>query len=209
MQIYDISRPLTADIAVWPGDTPFQLQSILKISEGSSVNLTTLTVSAHTGAHVDAPRHFLSDGVTIEHLDLTPFWGPAQVVTIDKEDGPLFPADLAHVSLTAAPRLLVHSRASHLDPTAFPAKFVYPSPELAAHLQKQGVVLYGNDGPSMDDQHSKTLPGHKALFHHHIAILEGLDLAAVPDGVYDFVALPLHIVGGDGSPVRAALRTIN
>lgn len=208
MQIYDISRLLTAEIGVWPGDTPFQLQSILKINDGSSVNLTTLHVSAHTGAHVDAPLHFLADGDPIDDLDLHPFWGPAQVVTVEKEDGPLTPADLSHVTLTAAPRLLVHSAASHLDPTTFPAKFVYPSPDLAAHLQRAGIVLFGNDGPSMDDQHSKGLPGHKALFEHNIAILEGIDLTGVPDGVYDFVALPLKIAGGDGSPVRAALRSI-
>lgn len=208
MHIYDISRRLSAKIGVWPGDTQFQLQPILNIKTGAAVNLTTLTLSAHTGAHVDSPRHVLADGDPIDALDLAPFWGPAQVVTVTKQNGPLYPADLMHVDLSAAPRLLIHSAASHQDPTQFPDYFVYPAPELAGLLAAQGIILFGNDGPSMDDQHSKDLPGHKALIANGIAILEGIDLAEVPDGVYDFVALPLKIESGDGSPVRAALRAI-
>jgi arylformamidase len=59
----------------------------------------------------------------------------------------------------------------------------------------------------MDDMHSKTLPGHKALRRHNIAILEGLLLTGIPDGTYELIALPLKIAGGDGSPVRAILRS--
>ena len=60
----------------------------------------------------------------------------------------------------------------------------------------------------MDHADSKDLPGHNALLAAGIAILEGLDLRAAPDGVYELVALPLKIAGGDGSPVRAVLRTL-
>jgi arylformamidase len=101
---------------------------------------------------------------------------------------------------------LVHSVASDLPQTVFPQAFVYPSPALAAHLAQAGVILFGSDGPSMDAQDSKTLEGHHALRAHGIAILEWLDLSQTPDGLYELVALPLKIAGGDGSPVRAALR---
>ena len=70
------------------------------------------------------------------------------------------------------------------------------------------MILFGTDAPSVDHVQSKELPGHNALHQNHIAILEGLDLSDVPDGVYDFVALPLKIENGDGSPVRAVLRQI-
>jgi arylformamidase len=69
-----------------------------------------------------------------------------------------------------------------------------------------GLVLFGSDAPSMDEMESKSLPGHKALRRNGIAILEGLDFSGVPDGVYELIALPLKIAGGDGSPVRAILR---
>ncbi|MCA9938316.1 MAG: cyclase family protein [Anaerolineales bacterium] len=209
MTLYDISRTLNPTLAPWPEDTPFGLTPMLRRADGHSVNLTTITTSAHIGTHMDAPHHF-ADGVrTVESLPLSIYWGTAQVVTVRQMAGPLMPADFTHINLHLAPRILIHSQASHLDPTRFPDAFVYPSPELAAYLGQQGIILFGSDAPSMDDAHSTDMPGHNALLRHGIAILEGLMLADVPDGVYELAALPLKIEGGDGSPVRAALKTID
>jgi arylformamidase len=208
IQTFDISRTLDPDIAVWPGDTPFSITTVSSLANGDSVNLTTLTVSAHTGTHVDAPYHFVAGGQTLESVDLDPYWGIAQVVTVQKTGGPLFPADFAAYDLRSAPRLLVHSATSEADPRLFPAEFVYPSPELADYLGQHGVLLYGTDAPTMDAADSKTLPGHHALHRNGILILEGLDLSGVPDGLYELVALPLRIGNGDGSPVRAAVRAV-
>ncbi len=208
MAVYDISRTLNPALAPWPGDTAFRLEPMLERRRGASVNLTTLTISAHFGTHMDAPHHFTDGAATVEGLDLAVYWGRAQVVTVEQTEGPLLPGAFARVDLSLAPRLLVHSRASHLDPTRFPASYVYPDPSLAGHLAAAGVILYGADAPSMDHAESKTLPGHNALLAAGVAILEGLDLSRVPDGLYELVALPLKIEGGDGSPVRAALRTL-
>ena len=60
----------------------------------------------------------------------------------------------------------------------------------------------------MDPQDSKDLAGHHALQRNNILILEGLDLSGVPDGVYELAAFPLKLIDGDGSPVRAVLRTL-
>ena len=207
--LIDISRKLESGIAVWPGDTPYQLAPVMSIDDGASVNVTTLTLSAHTGTHVDAPRHFLQDGTPLEQVELLPYWGNAQVVTIkDKKGGALTPADFAHIDLTLAPRVLIHSLASHADPTQFQTEIRYPSPELGPFLASQGIILFGTDAASVDHVDSKSLLGHKGLADNRVAILEGLDLSQVTDGVYELVALPLRIVGGDGSPVRAVLKTI-
>ena len=208
MTIIDISRTLSPEIAVWPGDTPFQMRTTMTRAEGDSVNLTTLALSAHTGSHADAPYHYRDEGKTLEIVALDPFWGKAQVVTVQKESGALTPGDFDGYDLGRAPRLLVHSAASELDPTHFPERYVYPGPELGAFLGERGIILYGTDAPSMDAVDSKRLPGHNALGKQGIAILEGLDLSQAADGVYELVALPLKIDGGDGSPVRAALRPV-
>ncbi|MGH2535995.1 MAG: cyclase family protein [Candidatus Promineifilaceae bacterium] len=206
MAIIDISRMLSPRTAVWPGDTPFALTPSLERRRGHSVNLTSLALSAHTGTHVDAPRHFSDGGPAVAELGLRPFWGRAQVVSVSKPAGPIYPADLTGYDLGRARRLLVRSAASGWDPGRFPAAFVYPSLELAAHLGRAGIILYGSDTPSMDAEDSKTLEGHRALERQGIAILEWLDLSAAEDGVYELAALPLKIEAGDGSPVRAALR---
>jgi arylformamidase len=191
--IIDISRTLRPEIAVWPGDSRFTLEKALKRSRGDSVNLTTLTLSAHTGSHVDGPLHFADEGEAIAALDLQPYWGAAQVVSVNKASGPLLPRDFAGYDLGLAPRLLVRSPASDGDPNRFPRRFVYPSPALAEHLGNLGVVLYGSDTPSMDAEDSKTLDGHNALYRKKIAILEWLDLSQASDGLTVFtISLPFH-----------------
>jgi arylformamidase len=173
---------------------------------GESVNLTTLVMSAHTGSHVDAPHHYSDDGRGIDEIDVKIYWGPAQVVTVNRKGGPLFPADFAAFDLSRAERVLVRSTTEKVDETVFPTDFVYPSPELADYLAEQGIVLFGSDGPSMDEASDVELPGHKALLRNGIAILEWLNLSEAADGLYELSALPLKIAGGDGSPVRAVLR---
>jgi arylformamidase len=209
MTLIDISRKLEPALAVWPGDTAFERRTVLSMAGGDSVNLSTLILSAHTGSHVDAPFHVQRLGKTLEQLPLEAYWGMAQVVTVQKAEGPLHAEDFAHVDLARAPRLLVHSGGSHAPHEEFPDHFVYPSPGLAEVLEAAGIVLYGSDTPSMDHAQSKDLPGHNALLAAGIAILEGLDLREVPDGLYELCALPLKIVGGDGSPVRAVLRVLD
>jgi arylformamidase len=76
---------------------------------------------------------------------------------------------------------------------------------LPGWLASRGVVLIGVDVPSVDDLDSKTLDNHHALDRMGIAIVEGLWLEDVAPGIYDFVGLPLKIVGADGSPLRAIL----
>ncbi len=208
-KIIDISRTLSPNVAVWPGDSPFSITRELNIAEGEPVNLTRLRMSAHTATHVDSTLHFFDDGIPLEQTSLLPFWGLAQVVTIEKPSGPLHVEDIAHVDLSLAPRLLLHTVASDTPDTVFVQEFVYPSPEFAAHLAANGIILYGIDAPSVDAVDSEVLTGHYSLGKHNIAILEGACFKDVPDGIYDFVALPLKIAGGDGSPVRAALRTLD
>ena len=208
MSLIDISRSLRPGTAVWPGDTEFEITKLMKIEQGDSVNLTSFRMSSHTGSHVDAPIHFEMEGLSISDIDLAPFWGKAQVVTVGKHSGPLNLQDFAGYDLSLAPRLLVRSSASTLDQSIFPSKFVYPSPEFAGKLGKMGIILYGTDGPSVDAQDSKTLEGHKALYRNGISILEWLDLSQAADGLYELAALQLKVTGADGSPVRAALRPL-
>ena len=207
-QIFDISRRLEPETAVWPGDTPFKLSEVMNLAGGDSVNLTTITMSAHTGSHADAPYHFSVRGLTMEAVDLRPYWGLAQVVTVNKVNGPLYPDDFAAYNLQQTPRLLVRTPISEISERRFPEQIPYPSPELADYLGSLNLLLYGTDAPSMDAIDDPQLPGHQALLRNGIAILEFLNLSQVTDGLYELSALPLKIVGGDGSPVRAALKSL-
>lgn len=206
-KIYDISQTLNPTIAVWPGDTRFSTEQQMAVSEGGSVNLFTLTLSAHTGTHIDAPHHYLTDAIHPADLPLSTYIGPAQVVTIKRQSGGIVPEDLADYDLDTVKRILIHTWVSDQSPhDEFPQNFPYPTVELIDWLADKGCILFGVDMPSVDQVDSKELPCHHRLFERNILNIENLALAGVPDGVYELVALPLKIAGVCGSPVRAILR---
>ena len=80
--------------------------------------------------------------------------------------------------------------------------------ELIEHLAPHGVITIGLDSPSVDIIDSKDLPAHGSCLANNIAILETLKLDGVSAGRYELLAQPLKLIGFDGSPVRAALRSI-
>ncbi len=207
-RIYDITRTVSPTTHVWPGDSPFSAVHVLRKTEGSSVNLTTLTLSAHTGTHADAYYHYADDGAHPSEMPLEAYIGPARVVTVAKRQGPLLPDDFKHVSLEKAERLLVHSWVSNLSDDQWPEIFPYLSLELLDWLAALEIRLIGLDSPSVDAFDSKDLPCHHAIRRHKMVNLETLFLRDVPDGDYELFALPLKLDGVCGSPVRAVLRTL-
>ncbi|MEX1019229.1 MAG: arylformamidase [Litorilinea sp.] len=203
--IIDITHPLHPALAVWPGDTPYSHRWVMQMASGDGVNVSTLTLSAHTGTHADAPLHFIPNGAPIGTRSLAAYLGAAQVVDIPNT-GPIHPAALSSLTITA-PRLLLRTPSSQRSNTEWYDDIAYPTPATVDFLADQGVVLLGTDAPSVDPIHSKTLDAHHRLAHHNMAILENLALAYVEPGRYELIALPLALPI-DGSPVRAILRTL-
>ena len=205
MQIIDISRTLSNDLAPWPGDTPFHYELKWKIAEGAAVNVGAVEMGVHNGTHADAVFHFDPKGETIERAELSAFFGPAIVIDVTNsatiEISRLEPWGNA---LRDAPRVLLKTGAWP-DSNIFPKEIPTISREVPSWLQARGVMLLGVDVPSVDAIDSKDLPNHHALAEARIAIVESLDLSRVEEGRYEFAALPLKIEGGDAAPVRAIL----
>jgi arylformamidase len=206
--LYDISRTISPDLAVWTGDTPFSAIQQMHIGQGDSVNLFTLTMSAHTGSHADAPYHYLADGAHPAALGLEPYLGVAQVIHLTRREGGILPDEIAPKFRADAPRLLLRTWCSDLPDHSFPTDFPYPTPHLVDWLAERGVLLLGVDMPSVDAYTSQTLDAHKRLAAHGIRNLETLYLREVPEGLYELIALPLKIAGVCGAPLRAVLRTL-
>lgn len=208
MTIYDITRTISPALKVWPGDAQYRVNAVLKMDEGAAVNLTNLTLSAHTGTHADAYFHYTKDGAHPAQMPLEQYIGPARVVTVIKRDGGLEKEDFAPGVLEGARRLLIHSHVSDLPDDVWPDEFPYPSVALIDFLGAQGCVLIGLDSPSFDELTSTALEGHHALARNRIVNLETLNLRGVPDGDYELAALPLKLDEACGSPVRAVLRSL-
>lgn len=206
MTLYDISRPMCAGLPVWPGDEPFQYTANARISDGATVNLGSISLSVHSGTHVDAPIHFRESGQTIGHLDLAPFIGPALV--IDVRGIPVIRAADIHQFLGDSERRVLLRTGAWPDPAVFPTDFPVIAADVPPLLGNRGVMLLGVDVPSVDLFHSRDLPNHHSLDRNGIRILESLNLGGIPAGRYALAALPLSLEEADGSPVRAILRTL-
>ena len=204
--IYDISIPLSPEVAGWPGDTLYNRKQIASIPAGSTVNLSALEMSVHSGTHADAPIHFLEGARGAEALDLEPFIGLAYILDVSGIN-PIRPEHLPQEYLQSAPRLLLRTNAWP-DVRIFPESVPVLAPETPSYLASNGIILLGLDIPSVDELESKDLPIHHALSHYNIQIIESLRLADVEVGLYELLALPLSLNGSDGAPLRAVVRTL-
>ncbi len=205
MEIFDISPEVREGIAVWPGDRKFRREWTMRIRAGDSCNVSAVTMSVHTGSHVDAPYHFDETGLDVAGVPLEHYLGPARVVELGV-DGPITESHLAALDWGNVERVLFKTRSSNFPEDRFDRNFSYFSEEAAAFLGRRRLLLVGTDAPSVDSFNSKTLTVHKILLRHTIAILEGVRLGHVPAGDFELIALPLRFAGLDASPVRAVLR---
>jgi arylformamidase len=166
--------------------------------------------TTHAGTHVDAPVHVDPAGAGIDALPLEAFAGPATLIDVADGEGPLSDAEieaaLAAAGSSPPERLLLRTGCDWS--AGFPARFRALTPGAAAWCAGRGLALVGTDAPSVDPLASETLDAHRALIAAGVAIVEGLALAGIEPGRYEFVAFPLRWVGADASPVRAALRRI-
>jgi arylformamidase len=204
MKIFDVSRKLINGMPVWPGDTAFRYEVSWPMEKSGSVNVGRLEMSIHTGTHVDAPFHFDNSGKRIIELDLNLYIGPVRVIDMIGTES-IGAADLNGINLDGCKRLLFRTLA-WANPDVFPEKVPHIDPNLAPVLASKGIQLIGLDVPSVDPIDSKDLPAHNSLHEHGIHILESLLLDDIEPGEYELIALPLPLVEGDGSPVRAILR---
>ncbi|WP_163100443.1 arylformamidase [Peribacillus alkalitolerans] len=206
-QWIDISQPLDKSVATWPEDTPFDYTVSWNKEQSGSVNVGKITMSIHTGTHIDAPFHFDNEGNRVIDLDVNIYIGKAKVIHLLHRQS-IGVQDIQNVDLKGVERLLIRTGA-WVNRAEFPQSIPPIEPELAGYLAEQGVRLLGLDLPSVDPLDSKDLYAHHALASHGVHILEGCVLDEVVEGDYELIALPLALVEADGSPVRAVLRRID
>ena len=207
MRIYDITVPLSPALPVYPGDPEVTIMPLAQLQWGDAANVSRLVLSSHTGTHLDAPRHFFAEGLTIDGLDLHVLMGPARVCAFPQVTTHLTADDLRPLGLAGTKRLLLQTpNAALWQKTGFQTNYVALTESAAYLLVEMGVQLVGIDYLSVDAFERQDFPVHRILLGAGVLILEGLDLRAVPPGDYELLALPLLLQHGDGAPVRAILR---
>jgi arylformamidase len=209
-KIIDITVPLTTDMPMWPGCKGIRITSTMSMDEGDSYNASRLDCDLHTGTHVDAPRHFLQNGSTVEQLPLDILIGPSYVAHLPNTDD-VTPSNLADLNLPPdIERLLLRTRNSDLwakKETEFKKDFVALTNEAAQWIVDKKIRLIGVDYLSVQ-RYNDDARTHQILLGADTVALEGLNLYNVKSGIYELICLPLTLVGAEASPVRAILRQL-
>jgi len=206
LEIIDITPTINSRMAVFPGDTPFSEEFVMSTDQGQHLTLSKINTTVHLGAHTDAPNHYAPRSESIETRSLEFYLGKAQVIEVSLPRGSRIQVADLQGKVIQAPRILFKTK-SYPDPYQWNDDFNSLSAELVHHLHQKKVILVGIDTPSIDPAADKTLESHLAVHAHDMAILEGIVLDDVKEGIYELIALPLKIEGADATPVRAILRT--
>jgi len=201
----DISQPLKAGIAVWPGDPEFTSGFSSSMGSGDPYNVGRVNLGLHTGTHAESPLHFERSGRDIAAYPLEIFIGRAQVVLASGQRV----IDLSFVQqFNTLPERLLLKTGSGVE-RGWHEEFACLDSAAAEWLAGRGVRLLGIDSPSVDAARSTSWPAHRALARSGVVVLENLCLDAVQAGWFELVALPLNLPGIEASPVRAVLRPLS
>ena len=194
MKIYDISQEVFG-CQVYPGDPMPEKKELKSIEKGEVYNLTAFSMCAHNGTHIDAPRHFIKDGKTVDEMSLEAFIGMAYVVeysgVVTENDATEIIEKAEKHNKEVAKRILIKGD-------------VEISLEAAKVFASSNVLLLGNEPQTIGPKNAP-MAVHLALLSADVILLEGIRLAEVSEGVYFLNAAPLNLAGTDGSPCRAVL----
>lgn len=208
MKLYDISLPISNNLPVWPGDPRVILKMTSSIAGGDQCNITKIQMGVHTGTHIDAPYHFLRDGVATDAIPIETFIGPCLVIEIDSEVI-IEKKDLQKYDMNGYSRIIIKTRNSEMwtnNISSFEKNFVALGIDAAQYLVAMGTILVGIDYLSIESFHSEGSPVHKLLLRNNISILEGLNLSGVKAGLYGLICIPLKLQNCEGAPARVLLQ---
>lgn len=205
----DISVPIRSGMVHWPDDPEVEIERVADMAEGYAINLSQISMSAHTGTHIDAPVHVVADGLPIDQMPLTAMVGPARVIEIAHRQR-IEPQELLDKDIRAGQRILFKTINSQRcwASNRFVEDYVGLSPAAAEYLVTRHVQTLGIDYLSIGPYGPDGEETHQILLHAGVWIIEGLDLSPIGTGEYEMICLPLKLIGAEGSPARAILRRV-
>jgi len=214
----DLSHTLEEDIPAWPTHARFGSVLHESYEYGDPALHHGLTMSEHTGTHMDAPLHFVREGPARYGTDEIPLQRlvcrAAKIEAPDLGAGDLLAADYIrgweaeHGSLSHGDAVLVrYGWDERWKAGPGGRRFLEDWPglsgEAAEYLVEKGISLVGCDTLAIDAGGTEDNPAHHALLGNEVYIVENLKNLDLLPPFSLFLALPLKIRGGSGSPVRA------
>ncbi len=182
-----------------------------RILETDGWNATTLHLYSHCGTHMDAPPHFGQPGETIDQIGLEKCMGPAWLVDLSRIEPQTVITvshlgDVTHKFKPGESLLIRTDWSRYINEPRYRNELPRISLQLAQWCVDNKVLMLGVEPPSVADVNNpaELTSVHKTLFTGGVIVVEGLtNLDAINKDKVTFMAFPLKIADGDGSPVRA------
>ena len=207
----DVTYAIKEGMVHWPGQPPVSFERLSEMEKGDSATVSALSLSLHTGTHMDAPKHFLPHASDITTAPVSALMGALRVAVITDVFGVDEDALRAYEARTrrieASERVFFRTKNSDTNwlDTPFNKDYVAILPSGARYLAARGVQVVGVDYLSVAP-FNNTTETHEVLLSAGVWVIEGLDLRAISEGDYEMIALPLKIETGDASPLRVVIR---
>jgi kynurenine formamidase len=212
-RVVDLTHTLEPGMPAWPTQARYGSVIYESYDYGDGAIHSLITMSEHTGTHLDAPKHFIKGGRPVDEIPLSSLMGRGVTVdaactppkglfslkdlkNFEEKNGELKKGDIVMFRFGWDVKY-------HVQPNAAEYLKDWPGlhPEAAAYLAEKGVAAAGCDALAIDPYGSAN-PSHPILLGKNILILENIDnLSKLP--VFSFViGLPNKFKGGSGSPIR-------
>ena len=203
MKIIDISQRIHPEMLVYPGDPKFHARSVSSFKQGDGCEVSELTIGSHCGTHLDAPKHMIKDGASLEGIPLENFYGPCRVITL--AGSVISEKMVADAGICDGERIIIRTdpQGKYTSQNRFNPSVL--SMRAAQYLAQKKLRLLGIDAPTVENIEMCDGEVHKVLLGSGTVLLEGLCLENAPDGEYILSAFPLKLSGENGSPCRAVL----
>lgn len=207
MEIVDLSHPMETGMPFFPGTDPPAFDTVATVEKEGWLE-KTLVCSSHTGTHVDAPAHILSDRMTLDRMPMERFFGSGLCLDVSGIDGNRINVpDLEPYGekLKCADFALIRTGWSMKWGTAdYFRDHPCLSTEGAEYLASFHLSGAGIDTSSFDAVECTRLPVHRTLLGRGYLLIENLNnLDSLPPDGFEFGCFPLKLIHADGSPVRA------
>jgi len=225
--IIDLTRRIEAGMPIWPDYPEIELWTSHWVArDGFTMERTEL--ATHTSTHIDAPRHFIERGTTIDEYPISKFFGTGVVLDLaGRESGePITESELSPFidSLESVDVAMLHTGWDQYygKTTEWVFEFPFLTADAASLLGSLDLDAVGIDTPSVGGwtgeapAHGPTTEisaasSHLPLLENDVLPVEELtNLDAVLDGAdarkAEFGYLPLRFDEAGGSPVRAFAR---
>ena len=213
LKIIDLTHSLESSMPAWPTQARFGSVVYDSYDYGGAALHSLITMSEHTGTHIDAPKHFIRGGCPIDrvpfkkmmgrgvnidvHIAECGLLGPEAIKKFEKTNGEIRKGDIVMFRFG-------WDKKYKLQPDAAEYLKNWPglSKEAAQYLAGKEITAAGCDTLSIDVFGSRDNPAHQVLLGRGILVIENIaNLDKVP--VMSFViGMPNKFKGGSGSPIR-------